>query len=58
MGLAITVKDGDTVSIGDDIIVQFVKHSQTNTFRLHIKAPDEKKIIRHKTVGLPAKIKK
>ena len=58
MGLAITVRDGDSVSIGDDVIVQFIRHSQSNTFRLHIVAPNEKQIIRHKTVGLPTPAKK
>lgn len=58
MALTLTVRPGDTISIGDDILVQFVKNSGNNTFRLNIVAPDNKKIIRHKTVGLPDKIRK
>jgi len=57
MALTVTVRDGDSVSIGDDILVQFVKNSKNGTFMLRIIAPEQKKIIRHKSVGKPDKIK-
>lgn len=58
MALTVTVRDGDCVSIGNDVLVQFIKSKQNNTFRLIIQAPIDKKISRHQTVGLPTPDKK
>ena len=54
--LAIALREGDSVTIGDQVLVVFAKQMSKRQIKLVFKAPKEIKILRHSAIVKEEKI--